>query len=206
MLVAAAFAIAAFVRLQIQNSEFRIELEPQRISLVNEVIEEEEIEEIEIEEEIIEEVVDVPEPIEDQPDLSAPPSSDLLGLDSAASSGIDAFGLLARRGGRELLASGSGNAGCDWYMTVLNGELNDHLVSTLSRHEVLLRKEYSVSLRLWLEDDGHIERFEVSSTGDKELDRELSAALKEFRKVSPPPPDLPQPVRISLSCHMTGLF
>ena len=204
-ILAVVVVLAVVVRIQIANSEFQIDTEIQSVKLIeDQPLEEIELEQPEFIEEQIEEIVE-PEAEEfDEAAEDAPPSlDDMLGLDSAAMAGSDAFGLMARRGGRDILESGDGSLACEWYESVLNTELNNYLIPLLAKHESLLRSGYSVILRLWLEPDGSVERFIVSSTGDEDLDRDLHLALADFKEVgTPPPPDLPQPVRIGLSCRI----
>ncbi len=201
-LLLAALTLAWFVRAQLLEHDFRSEQETQLVKL----LEEQPLEPLEIEEPPLElpeeeEVVELEEP-DPGPD-SAPQDMapmDALGLDATGVAGGDAFGLLARRGGRDLLASGGDS--CAWYETVLNAELGEYLLPLLNSRSGLRRDAYSVVLRLWLDADGRVDRYRVSSTGNTELDFEIDAALAEFEAVdTPPPADLPQPVRIRLSCR-----
>ena len=200
VLLAGGIALALFVRAQIQDSELRIEQEIQRITLLEDQPLEEIEEEIEFVEPEPEEIVEAESEPDDTNADAMPSMNEMLGLDAAGVAGADAFGLLARRGGRSLLESG--DAACAWYETVLNDELSQLLLPILTRHEELRSTAYSVVLRLWLKDDGAVRNFDVSTTGDAALDAELYAALREFDSVStPPPPELPQPVRIRLTCR-----
>jgi protein TonB len=144
------------------------------------------------------EEVDVPEPEEPEPEAAEPdqpPIGEQLGLDAEGVAGGDGFGLLGRKGGRDLLGTGGGDQFA-WYGQVLKSDLIDKLAEIRD----IRRDRYSVEVRLWLSPDGRIERFKVlTSTGDKELDRDLVAALKSLDRVSElPPADLPQPVRLRI--------
>lgn len=204
VIIAAILVGGYFIREQIIGREFRLEVEPQRVSLLDEIpFEEPEPEEIEVIEQPEEELYESEpeEALDDSMDDMPPPLSDLLGLDGAGVAGSDAFGLLARRGGRDLLQSGDGD-GCAWYETVLNTELAELLLPLLQQRESLLRRDYSVIVRLWLAPDGRVERYRMTSTGDTALDRELELAMDQFDRVTtPPPPELPQPVRVGLRCR-----
>ncbi|MBL8200205.1 MAG: energy transducer TonB [Chromatiales bacterium] len=144
------------------------------------------------------EEVDVPEPDEPEPEVAAadlPPAGDQLGLDAEGVAGADGFGLLGRKGGRDLLGAGSSDQ-YSWYGQVLKGDLIDKLAEIRD----IRRDRYSVVVRLWLAPDGRIEKFKVaSSTGDAALDRDLVAALESLGRVSElPPAGLPQPVRLRI--------
>jgi protein TonB len=144
------------------------------------------------------EEVDVPEPEEPEPEVAEadqPPPGDQLGLDAEGVAGADGFGLLGRKGGRDLLGAGSSDQ-YSWYGQVLKSDLIDKLAEIRD----IRRDRYSVVVRLWLAPDGRIQKFKVmNSTGDTELDRDLVAALKSLDRVSETPPDgLPQPVRLRI--------
>lgn len=139
--------------------------------------------------------IDEPEPTPEVAEAEQPPIGEQLGLDADGSAGGDAFGLLARRGGRDLLAGG-GEGGFGWYSNVLKGDL----IGRLSEIRDIRKDRYSVSVRLWLAPDGRVERYSlVGSTGKPDLDRDLQAALASLDRVSERPPEgLPQPVRLRI--------
>jgi len=144
------------------------------------------------------EEVDVPEPEEPEPEVAEadqPPPGDQLGLDAEGVAGADGFGLLGRKGGRDLLGASGGDQ-YSWYGQVLKSDLIDKLAEIRD----IRRDRYSVVVRLWLAPDGRIQRFTiVNSTGDAELDRDLVAALESLGRVSEmPPAGLPQPVRLRI--------
>ena len=144
------------------------------------------------------EEVDVPEPEEQEPeqaDADQPPAGDQLGLDAEGVAGADGFGLLGRKGGRDLLGAGSSNQ-YSWYGQILKSDLIDKLAEIRD----IRRERYSVVVRLWLAPDGRIQKFKVvTSTGDARLDRDLVAAIESLDRVSEmPPAGLPQPVRLRI--------
>ena len=154
------------------------------------------VEETPPEPELEEEVeIEEPEDVADVPDLDQPPLGDQLGLDAEGVAGGDAFGLLARRGGRDLLAGG-GQDRFAWYAGILRSELGERL----GEERKIRQSRYNVVVRLWIADDGRLERLELaSSTGDRALDRDLVAALEAIPRISEAPPaDLPQPVRLRI--------
>lgn len=199
----AAVLLVVYVRAQIADSEFRISEAPQRIALTDDIIEPEPEEPETFDEPEPEETVEVEsEDVETDMDEPMPSVSDLLGLDSDAAAGGDAFGLVARRGGRDLLETGGGGLGCEWYATVLGEELNQLLLPLLSDNRTLRRQTWSVIVELWLAPDGAVEQFRTASTGNPELDYEIRSALQRFDRVdTPPPAELPQPVRIRVRCQ-----
>jgi len=143
-----------------------------------------------------EEKVDVTEP-QEQPDPTPsndPPPSEQLGLDAEGSAGGDAFGLVGRKGGRDLLASGG--SAFAWYAGLLKNELLEELQQTESAR----RGSYSVLVRVWVRADGSIERVRLAdSTGDKARDKAIESALSRLSRLSQAPPaDMPQPISLRI--------
>src|SRR5262249_32779612 len=102
-----------------------------------------------------EEKVDVPEPEQPPDPTEAPPPGEQLGVDAEGAAGADGFGLAARPGGRELL--GSGGSAYAWYAGLLKNEILGHL-----QDDVEARKgSYSVLIRVWVRNDGVIERVKL---------------------------------------------
>ena len=143
-----------------------------------------------------EEKVDVTEP-EKQPDPTPsdePPPSEQLGLDAEGGSGSDAFGLVGHKGGRDLLASGG--SAFAWYAGLLKSEFLDQLQETQEAR----KGSYSVVVHVWVGQDGSVQRVRLAqSTGDKERDKAIEAALSRVSRLSQAPPaDMPQPISLRI--------
>jgi protein TonB len=142
------------------------------------------------------EKVDIPDP-QPEPDpvqSNEPPPGEQLGLDAEGAAGGDGFGLAARKGGRDLLASGG--SAFSWYAGLLKNEILDRL-----QEEQRARSgSYSVLVRVWVRHDGSIERISLAqSSGDKERDRAIESALARISRISQSPPaDMPQPVSLRI--------
>ena len=144
-----------------------------------------------------EEKVNVPEP-EKQPDPTPsdePPPSEQLGLDAEGGAGGDAFGLVGNKGGRDLLASGSGSAYA-WYAGLLKNEISEQLGNAKQARN----GQYSMTVRVWVRRDGTIERVSISqSSGNPERDRAIEAALSRMTRLpQAPPADMPQPISLRI--------
>lgn len=144
-----------------------------------------------------EEKIDVPEPDQPQPEPTPsdePPPGEQLGLDAEGSGGNDGFGLIGRKGGRDLLASGSG--AYSWYA----GLIKDQLLGELSNEQKARAGSYTVTVRVWVATDGSVRQIRLaSSTGDSARDRAIEAALSRVRRLAqPPPPQMPQPVTLRI--------
>jgi protein TonB len=142
----------------------------------------------------VEEEVEVPEPEEvvDATDVPDMPPGD-LGLDADGVAGADAFGLVGRRGGRDLIG---GDGAYRWYA----GRVKDEILEFLSRRDEVRSASYSIVVSIWIGEDGRLGRYQLaSSTGDVHLDETLSGALNELgRFAEAPPSGMPQPVRLRI--------
>ena len=148
------------------------------------------------------EEVEVPEPEavpEDLPEMPSdePPAGDLLGLDAEGGAGGDAFGLIGRKGGRGLLSDGRR---VGWYA----GILKEHILDTLSATPGVRDRGYSVTVKVWIDDSGRIQNYEIlSSSGDSDTDEALRIAFSSMASLSEPPPeDMPQPVRLRVTSRI----
>lgn len=119
-----------------------------------------------------------------------PPPSEQLGVDAEGGAGGDAFGLVGRKGGRDLLASGG--SALAWYGGLVKSEILEWLQNVPEAR----KGSYSVAVRIWLRDDGSIERIRLAqSTGDARRDQAIEAELGRHGRFSQAPPaDTPQPV------------
>ena len=137
--------------------------------------------------------LDEPEPLVDDSN-DEPPGAD-LGLDADGVAGSDAFGLLAKKGGRGLLGGGDANA---WYAGILQRELQN----LLSDDEALRGMgEYSVVVSILIDEAGRVQASQLlSGSNNPRLDDALRAALSSGVQLSrEPPDDLPQPIRLRIS-------
>lgn len=138
----------------------------------------------------------IPEP-EKQPDptpSNEPPPGEQLGLDTQGGAGGDAFGLLGRKGGRDLLASGG--SAYAWYGGLIKSEILERLGDVKQARA----GSYAVGVRIWVREDGTVERVRVvQSSGNPEWDRAIETALSRMTRISQPPPaDMPQPVSLRI--------
>jgi protein TonB len=129
-----------------------------------------------------------------QADNDAAPGKD-LGVDADGSGAGDGFGLVGRKGGRDLLAGAGGRFG--GFTTVLRQQIQEHL----SREKKLRSAEYKVVVYIWLARDGRVEKTELNgSSGNADTDgaiRQALAAMPLIRET--PPEDMPQPVKLRIT-------
>ncbi|MGR8919607.1 MAG: TonB C-terminal domain-containing protein [Gammaproteobacteria bacterium] len=133
-----------------------------------------------------------PEPLEDVAEADEPPPGEQLGLDAEGVAGADGFGLAARKGGRGLIGGGDRET---WYASRLERDIE----TAFARNRDLRRREFSVTLRLWIARTGAIEDSEmVRGTGNAELDRTIESALRTQARIKDVPPDDMQPVTLRI--------
>ena len=143
-----------------------------------------------------EEKVSIPDP-QDRPDptpSNEPPPSEQLGLDAEGSAGGDEFGLAAHKGGRDLLASGG--SAFAWYAGLLKSEI----LGQLSTEKRARGGDYTVIVRVWVRDDGTIDHVRIAqSSGNRERDQAIEAALSRITRLSQSPPaDMPEPISLRI--------
>lgn len=146
-------------------------------------------------EEIIEEPDPDPEP-ENLPDVDDSPPAGDLGLDADGSAGSDGFGLAARKGGKGLL-SGNPNA---WYGNIIKNQMLD----LLSDRDELRRSRYSATVRIWVDREGNVKRFElVKGSNDPQVDESLQFMLAKLKRINQvPPAEMTQPIELRVTSRI----
>jgi protein TonB len=134
------------------------------------------------------------------PDVADEPPPGDLGLDAEGSAGSDGFGLAARKGGKGLLGGGGGGDPYAWYGTIIKNDILD----ILSEHEELRRKGYTAIIKLWLDTDGTVQRFELAKgSNDSEIDGLINQLVSRYKKVNEPlPPGMEQPLKLRISSRI----
>ncbi len=133
----------------------------------------------------------VPDPT---PDNTPAPQPQQLGLDANGTAGSDAFGLVARQGGADLI--GTGGAVFAWY----TNKVKDAVSNRLAADDRLHAKQFTVDIRVWISADGSIKQVRLaSSSGNNTIDGEISRALDSMRPIDEAPPiEMPQPITLEI--------
>lgn len=122
----------------------------------------------------IEEPLQQTEP-QQAPDQADASPAEQLGVDADASAGGDGFGLAARKGGRDLV--GTGTAPFKWYTNLLVGRLQD----CLSSDSRIRKGSYKANVKVRISAEGRVEVVELmGTTGSVEKD----SAIKNIRSCS----------------------
>lgn len=119
-----------------------------------------------------------PKPIDDEPPPGPPgPKGD--GEPSANGTGAPCVGNCVP-GGR---AGGGGGDPLKYYGATLKREINEYLADK----EDLTEKSYSAWIKVWIEPDGTIVKFELAkSSNDTEIDTIIKKHMSKFKKISEP--------------------
>jgi protein TonB len=134
----------------------------------------------------------------DKTDADAPPPGEQLGVDAEGGAGGDAFGLAARKGGRDITTLGGGGGDREaWYGRLISR----HFETSLRRVKRLQGSAYQLVVNVWFDGAGNVVRAQVArGSGNGETDqivREEILALPPLREALPE--DLPQPVRVRVA-------
>lgn len=149
-----------------------------------------------------EEVKLPPPPQEEAPkEADAKEAGKDLGVDAEGGAGGDGFGLVGRKGGRDLLAGDGGRSQFAFYTNMIQQQIQDEL----SRNKKLKGGDYRAVVRIWLGSDGRMQKVDLAgSTGNADVDVNLRNALAEMAFRQPPPQNMPQPVRLRISSRGAG--
>lgn len=199
--------VVFFVRDQLQGHDVRMDRFTQRIRLIEpppppppKKTEEKPPEAV------VKQEVKIEKSLPDEGD-DKPVMDDRLGVDAEGGSGSDAFGLAAKKGGKDLLATAKiGGGGDDRRYGYYASQIERFLERALSRDQGLRKANYSAIIWLWLDPGGRLNRYElIRSSGDPTIDMRLKEALAALDNLGlPPTPDLPQPIRLRISSKISG--
>ncbi|MBK8958917.1 MAG: energy transducer TonB [Proteobacteria bacterium] len=143
-------------------------------------------------EQVMEEPKPEPEPVADDAPADEAAPGDELGLDADGTAGSDGFGLRGKKGGRGLIGGGDRNR---WYA----GQLQRELQTLLSNNAEARGDKYAVVIKLWMSEDGRVDRFELlDSTGNDDSDAALRKTLTRLHLKDAPPADMPQPLKLRI--------
>ncbi len=133
----------------------------------------------------LEEPIEQAEP-EQAPDQADAAPAEQLGLDADGAAGSDGFGLAARKGGRDLV--GTGTAPFKWYTNLIASKLQE----CLSEDERIRKGSYKANIRVRIGNDGRLEIAELLGTsGSAEKDAAIRG-LKQCSTGESRPLEMPQ--------------
>jgi periplasmic protein TonB len=145
------------------------------------------------------EVVEEPPPAPEPQQAEAEPVAEELGVDAEGGAGSDGFGLKGKKGGSSLIGGGSIYR---YYAGALSSGLKKQIDAALSKNKEL-RGSYSLTIALWVDSMGRINRFEIHRpTGNTAVDDAIEKTITEVGRVKEPPQDLPQPIMLRITSRV----
>lgn len=133
-----------------------------------------------------------PTPSPDQPKDQGPPPGEQLGLDATGGAGGDAFGLVGKKGGRDITTiGGGGGSRARWYA----GLLAERIENSVNRDPELVKqlKGKRPVVKVWVDTGGKVERVDCDSDLPDKISSELKDKLLNL-SLSEPPEGVAQPI------------
>lgn len=152
----------------------------------------------------------------DEPAEAAPagekPRDDQLGVDADGEGAGDGFGLMSKRGGRDITTlggggtggtgSGAGNSLSRFNLGAYGGLVRQRLQQELSAVAALRQQDYVAEASIWIDARGRIERVELlRASGFADIDSALRGAFAKMPLLPEPPAGMPQPLRLRVTAR-----
>ncbi|MDA8091385.1 MAG: TonB family protein [Nitrospiraceae bacterium] len=138
-----------------------------------------------------------------QPDNK--PAGKNLGVDAKGTAGSDAFGLVAKQGGRSIIGGGGGNG---WgrmsallkyagYSQTVQNEIRKAVLKQLN--EMGVNGKFQITVKLVLDALGKVTKIGIAgSSGNGKVDEAVKQSLSNF-KVSAPPKGMPDAIEVKIA-------
>jgi TonB family protein len=131
------------------------------------------------------------------------PAGDTLGVDAEAGAGSDGFGLVGKKGGRSLLAGGSGKVSLltkfVGYTQIVTTEIRKKVMKRLDEEGGIPKGKLQVVIRVSVDAEGKIiDHRIIGSSGNNRMDEAIIDSLRSFRISEPPPESMPRTMNIKI--------
>jgi outer membrane biosynthesis protein TonB len=145
----------------------------------------------------------VPEEMEDQAQDDTPPG-DELGLDADGTSGSDAFGLKAKKGGRPLIGGDlTRNAllrKYAWYHRIIQEEIRERVHEHMEQNGGIPEGDFQSLVEIELDDRGNVVKYRIRGrSGNRMMDAAVQSVLGMTRISEPPPHGMPKAMKLKIS-------
>ncbi len=140
------------------------------------------------------------------------PAGDNLGVDAEGTSGGDAFGLVAKKGGRSLLAGGGGSGGGGGlgrlsllskyagYAQIVETEIRKRVMKRLDEEGGITRGKLQAVARVSVDSNGAVVDFRIiGSSGNHKMDEAITQALGDIKISEAPPDGMPRTMDIKFT-------
>jgi protein TonB len=164
----------------------------------------EQVKEIPKKEEIINpEVNEEQNPRNDNQDNT--PAGENLGVDAEGGAGSDSFGLVGKKGGRSILAGGSGVgkvsllAKFTGYTQIVTTEIRKKVMKHLDEEGGIPKGKLQAVVRVSVDMDGRVIDYRIiGSSGNTRMDETVINSLRSLRISEPPPEGMPRTMDIRI--------
>jgi TonB family protein len=131
------------------------------------------------------------------------PAGDTLGVDAEGGAGSDGFGLVGKKGGRSILAGGTGTASLltkfAGYTQIVTTELRKKVMKRLDEEGGIPKGKLQCVVRMRVDIDGKVIDYRViGSSGNNRMDEAVIECLRSLRISEPPPDDMPRTMNIKI--------
>lgn len=133
------------------------------------------------------------------------PAGDSLGVDAEGGAGGDSFGLVGKKGGRSLLAGGSGAGKFSLltkftgYTQIVTTELRKKVMKHLDDEGGIPKGKLQAVVRLSVDLDGKVIDYRIiGSSGNTKMDEAIIDSLHSLRISEPPPEGMPRTMNIRI--------
>lgn len=155
----------------------------------------------------VQEKIDVPQDKPADKPAEAPPPGPDLAVDAAGSGSGDGFGLVGKKGGADLIGSGTGGTGGGnrfaWYGALVKDGIQEKVQEAVSKAKKWRDLDFRILVHVWVSATGAVTRAElVDSTGNDELDKVLQALLRNLPALREgAPADMAQPIKLRITAR-----
>ncbi len=145
----------------------------------------------------------------------SPPPGEELGVDSDGSGGSDAFGLMAKKGGRALISGSSGSGSgigsgrgdnqtllrkYSWYTQILQDEIRTKVNRYIEGKKDIPDGKHKILLRVELDDSGKMTDYTIEgSSGNSQVDEAVKLSMTGFKVSEAPPEGMPKIIKIKVT-------
>ena len=158
-----------------------------------------------------EEIVDPTQGPKDEPQNNEndnTPAGDKLGLDAEGKAGGDSFGLVGKKGGRNIL-SGDGGGGMGrlsllskfgWYTQIVETEIRKKVMKHLDENGGIPRGKLQAVVQVSVDSVGAIVKYKIiGSSGNHKMDDAVKQSIGDIKISEPPPEGMPRTMSIRVT-------
>jgi len=156
----------------------------------------------------VQEKINVPQDQPNDKPADAPPPGPDLAVDAAGTGSGDSFGLVGKKGGTDLLASGTGGTGVGgnrfaWYGALVKERIQEKVQEIVSKDKKLNGVDFRILVHVWVSAAGVVTKVELmDSTQNPDLDNTLRVALRNLAALREgAPADMPQPIKLRITAR-----